>query len=184
MAKDRDRSPSTGNPDGGDPPPVIKQLIWLFDRENWRKHWPSILTGLILTGVLWFAAYHHDTSKTTPPTTRAEPADRPGGEVKDYIHAEETSPDTVHYDLLLEDERRAIITRALHDADCRTTILVLATLSGTAREEECTRAFESFLKKSMFSEAETVVEQCWTGGKRDSMLSRLEHERLKMRAKE
>jgi hypothetical protein len=91
------------------------------------------------------------------------------------------------YDFLSVDTRRDMITKALREDDVQTVVQILETLPDPAREEECSRAFESCLKRSRIDDAELVVKECqhlWDEEATNDRLRRLEYERLKEHGKE
>jgi hypothetical protein len=91
------------------------------------------------------------------------------------------------YASLPVDVRRDRITKALRQGDVQTVVQVLETLPDPAREEECSRAFESCLKRSRLDDAELVLKECqhlWDEETTNDRLSRLQYERLKEHRKE
>jgi hypothetical protein len=142
----------------GEPPPLIKQIIWLLNHQNWQRHWRAILLASIVIAATPFIPKFIDHKLEQP---LSEPDKHKGA-------------------LLPEEQIRRAILKALHDGDVGNATNLLSGLGeGLVKSQECEHVFEFCIKNGKLSEAKRVVDACWEGKQKNVKLAQIEHEQLK-----
>ena len=157
----------------GDPPPIVKHLIWLLDLRNWRTHWKAIVMGAFLTGVFAIVSMlwnHGSKSSNTEGTKNYDPRATIRHENKNDIG------------FLPDDEARWAIGKALERGDVGDSRRLLSTLNqGPAKIEECEHVYDYTIKNGRLEEAREIVELCWDGELKSKKLGEISHEALKQK---
>jgi len=158
MVSEKTEKPDNKRGGAGEPPPLIKQIIWLLNRQNWQRHWKAILLALVVIAATPFIPKFID--------------HKPERSLSD--------PDRYQKGLLPEEQIRSAIRKALHDGDVdKATSLLSGSSEGPVKHQECEHVFEFCIKNGKLSEAKNVVNECWEGKQRKEKLARIEHEQLK-----
>jgi nucleoside phosphorylase len=126
-----------------EPPPLIRYLTWLLDRENWRMYWKPITLALLVmvAGVaITFA----------PKIINREPT--PSVSVPPIV-----SPPTT----LSDDQMRAAIMEALHDNNVPAALNLLHDIKEAGvKDEECRHVFDFCIKNGRFEYLDALKKQC------------------------
>lgn len=146
----------------GEPPPAVRQLIWLFQKENWRRHWKAIIAAGIFVGAgLVISLYPR------------KPSDQP-------TESQQETAGESDVNLLSPDEITRSIDQAIEHGDKES---VTRTLSGLVdsdlKEDECQRVYEKTMRNKDFIYASTIVSACWKGEDQREKRAEIEHEKIK-----
>lgn len=156
MVPQKTKRPATHEP--AEAPPLVKWIIWFFDRTNWQKYWKAIVIAFVVLSIgliVKFVYFEHDSPITS------------------------SSPNSKYVSMPEEEVRKAIMT-ALRKGDLRNAIGYLPSLSETsAMREECEHVFNYCIKNGKFKECMLVVNLCWQGKKKEDKIRDIEHELYK-----
>ncbi len=158
----------------GEPPPVVKYVIWFLDRENWVKHRTAIVIavlGLALIGGFEIVPKILNTaSKSTASTGSESHSSR--------STTPQVSDDRVGH--LSDDDAMPAIEKALADGDVGESIRLVSLMSqGLGKTNECEHVYNYTMKYARLNEAKSIVELCWEGEIKQKKLDEILHERLK-----
>lgn len=140
----------------------MKHLIWLFQKENWRRHWKAIVTAGILFGAGWVISVYLREQVYQP--TESEPEVASESEIN----------------LLDPEEIRWSIDQAIKNSDLDSAIKTLSALvDSELRREECQRVFDHTIQKKEHNHASNIVDACWKGEEQQAKRAEIERERIK-----
>jgi hypothetical protein len=157
----------------GEPPPLVRYLMWLLHWENLRRNWHAILLAiLVMAGITFRAKIYrqitlHFSSPPARPTSTATSPPVAGSGIE-------------HPELLSEAQIRTLITKALDGGDAERAIKLLRGVpEGALKREECEHVFQFCKRNGMLEDAQTVVDLCWQNEQKEDKLRQIEMERLK-----
>jgi len=156
-AKTTDRSSDPHRHGTGEPPPLIKHTIWLFDPENWRMYWKQITVALLVAIALALSPKIID--RKPKPSVSDYPV------VSTPTTSTSSEPDAGHKAQhpgpLSQDQIRAAIMKALDDDKVPAAINLLADIrEAGVKGEECRHVFDFCIKNGRFEYLDALKKQC------------------------
>ena len=156
MVPQKTEKPATHEP--AEAPPLVKWIIWFFDRTNWQKYWKAIAVAFVVLSIVLIVRFV---------------------DLKNESPTNSSSPNSKYVSMPEEEVRKAIMT-ALGRGDLRDAIGYLPRLSeSSAMREECEHVFKYSIKNGKLDECMLVVDQCWKGKEKEDKIREIEHERYK-----
>jgi hypothetical protein len=158
----------------GEPPPVVKYLIWLLNRENWVKHRIAIILGVLgLALIGWFEIV----PKILNPDSKST-ASREDGSHSSRSTTPPESDD--HVGLLSDDDAMPAIEKALDGGDVGESIRLVSLMRpGIVKTNECEHVYNYTIKHVRLDDAKNIVGLCWEGELKQQRLDEILHESLK-----
>lgn len=159
----------------GEPPALIKNIIWM--RDNWGRYQIPIaigtvilVGGIVVSGFEMFLKFR----EAKPQSTVSAGTGVPGG-------APSTTPEnSVISGNLSDDDAMTAIEKALSDGDAAESVRLLSLMkAGTVKANECEHLYGYAQKHQRWEEGRRIVELCWEGEDRQSKLEEILHESLK-----
>ena len=156
----------------GEPPPVIKHIIWFLDHENWVKQWKAIVIGAIFTALVgifgiipkieeYYSKSHGSLQNGNPvKVTPPKAIDKDGGVISDQA-------------------AMTAIHNALATGDIDEGIRLLSVMNpGVVRADECVHVYGYAFKAKEFDRATKIIGLCWQGEEKQEKLDEIQDERV------